>query len=483
MVDINDHPRLAVIDSEKGLVGEENVAIQGSDNSGAAAPLSISDHETSELDNERNQGTSKGLVFGSCAKFLGLAFKKSHLEPLNNDQPPDGGIKAWTVVFFAHQTGFNTFGFLNAYGVLQNHYVAALHLPPSTISWIGSLNAFLMLVLGAFSGRLSDAGYFHQLLFLGTSLQIIGFFTAAISTTYWQILLSHSLCLGIGGGLIFVPTMSIAGTYFSKKRPFALAIVALGNSVGGLVFAAILQNVLPSLGYSWAMRICGFVVMATSLPANFVLKPMKLRRAKGPIIELGAFKELEYSLFCTAMFLTFMGMWVPVFYLGSFGRNIIGIDDKAAASLILIINGVGVAGRLIPAILASKVGPLNLMIPLTFLPGLILFCWASVHTQASLLLFDTFYGFLMASGQGMLPPSLGSLTKDPSKMGVRFGMVFSICGFALLVGQPLAGALIEAHGGGYLYAQMYAGAGMMMGVIFMIAARMKIVGWVWKVKI
>lgn len=169
--------------------------------------------------------------------------------------------------------------------------------------------------------------------------------------------------------------------------------------------------------------------------------------------------------------------------LGSFGRNIIGIDDKAAASLILIINGVGVAGRLLPAILASKLGPLNLMIPLTFLPALILFCWASVHTQASLLLFDIFYGFLMASGQGMLPPSLGSLTKDPSKMGVRFGMVFSICGFALLIGQPLAGALIEAHGGGYLYAQMYSGAAMMMGVIFMTAARTKIVGWVLKVKI
>lgn len=171
-----------------------------------------------------------------------------------------------------------------------------------------------MLVIGAFSGRLSDAGYFHQLLFLGTALQILGYFTAAISTTYWQILLSHGVCLGIAGGLVFVPTMSIAGTYFSKKRPFALAIVALGNSVGGLVFAAILQNVLPSLGYAWAMRICGFVVMATSIPANYVLKPMKLRRAKGPIIEWGAFKELEYSLFCTAMFLTFMGMWVPVFY-------------------------------------------------------------------------------------------------------------------------------------------------------------------------
>lgn len=89
----------------------------------------------------------------------------------------------------------------------------------------------------------------------------------------------------------------------------------------------------------------------------------------------------------------------------------------------------------------------------------------------------------MASGQGMLPPSLGSLTKDLSKMGVRFGMVFSICAFALLIGQPLAGALIEANGGGYLYAQMYAGACMMMGVIFMVTARTRIVGWNLKVNI
>jgi len=123
--------------------------------------------------------------------------------------------------------------------------------------------------------------------------------------------------------------------------------------------------------------------------------------------------------------------------LGSFGRDIIGISSEAAPSLLLIINGVGILGRVLPALFASRLGPLNLMIPFSLLSGIILLFWALVKSYAGILIFDVFYGFIMASAQGMFPPSLGSLTSDLSKMGVRMGMVFSICGFALLAGQPI----------------------------------------------
>lgn len=83
----------------------------------------------------------------------------------------------------------------------------------------------------------------------------------------------------------------------------------------------------------------------------------------------------------------------------------------------------------------------------------------------------------MAAAQGMFPPSLGSLTTDLSKMGVRMGMVFSICGFAVLIGNPLAGALITLNGGRYLYAQMFSGAAMTLGVVFLTAARVIKTGW------
>jgi len=116
------------------------------------------------------------------------------------------------------------------------------------------------------------------------------------------------------------------------------------------------------------------------------------------------------------------------------------------------------------------------MVPLSLFASIILFGWAGVHSYSGILLFDIFYGFVMSAAQGMLPPSMGSLTTDLSKMGTRMGMIFSICGFALLIGQPLAGVLITADGGKYLYAQM-------IGAVFLGAARVKQAGWDWTVKV
>jgi hypothetical protein len=135
-----------------------------------------------------------------------------------------------------------------------------------------------------------------------------------------------------------------------------------------------------------------------------------------------------------------------------------------------------VAGRVLPAILAPFCGPLNLIVPLSFISALVLFCWATVKDYQGIILFDIFYGIFQAAAQGMLPPSLGSLTTDLSKMGVRLGMVFSILGFALLIGNPFAGYLISLNKGGYLYAQMFAAGTLMLGTLFLGAARYMVTG-------
>jgi MFS family permease len=215
-----------------------------------------------------------------------------------------------------HLAGVNTFGFLNAYGALQTYYVSALSLSPSTVSWIGLLQAFLLFFTSAISGRLTDAGYFHQTLYIGSLLQLLGFVGASFPTPYWQLLLSHGVCIGLGGGLVFIPSLSLVSTYFSKKRALALAIFAIGNSMGWLIVAAILQGLLPKVGYAWAIRVCGLVVMVSMVLANFILKPRPIERPgeRAPVIKWGAFREKTYALFSAGMFFSMLGMLVPVFY-------------------------------------------------------------------------------------------------------------------------------------------------------------------------
>jgi hypothetical protein len=55
--------------------------------------------------------------------------------------------------------------------------------------------------------------------------------------------------------------------------------------------------------------------------------------------------------------------------------------------------------------------------------------------------------------------------------GTRMGMVFTIVSFAVLTGPPIAGQLIQKKDGGFLYAQIFAGADMLVGCAFLTAAR------------
>lgn len=63
------------------------------------------------------------------------------------------------------------------------------------------------------------------------------------------------------------------------------------------------------------------------------------------------------------------------------------------------------------------------------------------------------------------------MTTDPSKLGVRFGMVCSILAFASLAGPPTAGALIESDNGGFLKAQIWAGTLTISAALFICMAR------------
>lgn len=138
----------------------------------------------------------------------------------------------------------------------------------------------------------------------------------------------------------------------------------------------------------------------------------------------------------------------------------------------MVMNGVGVPGRLIPAILSDKfTGPVNMFIPVSAAAGILLYCWIAVHSLGGLYAFVAVYGTFGGGVQSLFPSALPSLTTDLSKVGVRIGMIFSIVSIASLTGPPIAGALIDTNGGKYLGAQLFGGTSMLLGTTLIIAAK------------
>ena len=108
---------------------------------------------------------------------------------------------------------------------------------------------------------------------------------------------------------------------------------------GGLVFPAIVQQLLPKIGFGWTVRVLGFVMLGLQSVAISFTKPRIPPRKSGPLLELAAFKEMPYTLFSIGMFLSFWGLYFAFYYVGSFGRDILGISQKESINNLMIMNG------------------------------------------------------------------------------------------------------------------------------------------------
>lgn len=97
-------------------------------------------------------------------------------KPAGPPPPPNGGTRAWLQVLGAFFLNFNTWGLVNTFGTFQSEYSTGLlrGSSQSSISWIGSLQAFLMLVIGVLCGRALDAGYFYMDISMGVFLEVFG---------------------------------------------------------------------------------------------------------------------------------------------------------------------------------------------------------------------------------------------------------------------------------------------------------------------
>ncbi|KAK2610294.1 hypothetical protein N8I77_003740 [Diaporthe amygdali] len=464
--------RLATRDSNTQAIPGVQLDESDFEDSAGHAPGAVEDH-----------GSRGSVVSGLAERVLSRTTSRSSFNP---GPPPDGGLKAWTAVAAGHLVIMNTWGYINSFGVFQTYYATELGLPPATISWIGSIQVFLLFFIGTFTGRITDAGYFREVFLLGTTFQLLGIFTTSVCTKYWQLFLAQGVCMGIGNGCLFCPTVATVSTYFSKKRGLAIGMTACGSATGGLIFPAMARQLLPTAGFPWTVRAIGFIQLTSLIVANIGLKRRIPPRKAGALVEWAAFKELEYTFYAAGSFSCFLGVYFAFYYLASYSRDIIGLSYVDSLNLLLLLNGIGIIGRLVPNHLADRWGPINVFVPTAVIAGVCQLTWIAVTSPSGLYAWAVFFGIAAGGIQSLFPAGLSSLTTDLRKSGTRMGMVFTIVSFATLTGPPIAGAIISSCGGQYYGAQAFAGGTMILGGGFMMAAKVvkqRRLGGGWKGKV
>lgn len=82
------------------------------------------------------------------------------------------------------------------------------------------------------TGPVYDAGHFNLLIYSGAFFVVFGQMMLSLCHTYWQALLAQAVCIGLGAGLLYVPSVAILSTYFNKRIALVVGIAASGSSLG-----------------------------------------------------------------------------------------------------------------------------------------------------------------------------------------------------------------------------------------------------------
>lgn len=165
------------------------------------------------------------------------------------------------------------------------------------------------------------------------------------------------------------------------------------------------------------------------------------------------------------------------YQIGSFAVQSIGLPFSSAATLIIIINGVGVPARILPAFLATAIGTLNTTAPLCLCIMTVTWCWLAVHTVPGIYAFTAIYGFSCAAFQSLMPQAVASMTPDLKMVGTRLGMAFTCVSLAALTGSPIGGAVVSAMGDVYWGAQVWASLATTTCAVMFVLARMARADW------
>lgn len=297
----------------------------------------------------------------------------------------------------------------------------------------------------------------------------------SLSTTYYQVLLSQAVCIGLGTGCMFIPGVAVLSTYFSTRIATAVGIAAAGSSIGGIIYPIVFHNLQQSIGFPWATRVIGFVMLATLLVANAVLRVRVLPDGRRKILDLTAWKELPFVFFVAGSFIGFLGLYTPFFYIQSYAIQTGITDPNLAFYLLAILNAASTFGRVIPNLIADRVGPFNVIIPCTLLTGVLCLCLIPTTSIGPVIAISAIYGFFSGTFVSLPATIYVHITKNRGLIGTRMGMGFAVTSFGILFGTPIDGAILDASS--YTYVWVFGGLMTIAASVLIAVARVCKGGW------
>jgi MFS family permease len=238
--------------------------------------------------------------------------------------------------------------------------------------------------------------------------------------------------------------VAVVGGWFLRRRNTALGIAVAGIGCGTLFVAPVAAALIERIGWRHTFIVFGLVSATVLLgcalvvkrpPVHVALAPFKIREAIGTPV---------FRLLYLSSLLSSMGLFTPFVFLPAFARDH-GASEVAAATLVGLIGGASVVGRMGLGAIADRVGVVRLYQFCYLVVGLSFLLWLVANSYAVLVVFAVVLG-VGYGGYVALSPAVLAHFYGTQRLGSVLGALYTSGGVGVLMGPPVAGFIIGHSG-------------------------------------
>ena len=317
---------------------------------------------------------------------------------------------------------------------------------PYTLTMIGF--AFSGVALGRMVDRF---GIFVPLV-AGTLMMCAGYTVASMAPNLTFYILAQGVLVGGGSAVFFAPLIADMSHWFDRRRGIAVAVVAAGNYLAGVMWPTPLQHFTEV--YGWRAAHLGIAVICLVLLIPLVL----LTRRRAPVQEtaagaaprnftpreLGISKNTLQVMLCVAGVACCVAMAMPQVHIVAYCGDL-GYGVARGAEMLSLMLGFGIISRLASGFIADRIGGVATLLLGSILQGCSLVLYFLFDGLTSLYVISALFGLV----QGGIVPSYAMIVREyfpPKEAATRVGITIMATLFGMALGGWMSGAIFDLTG-------------------------------------
>ena len=284
-----------------------------------------------------------------------------------------------------------------------------------------------------------------------TLLVSCNFLLCSLSNNLIIITISHFF-LGVGTAVGFGPLIADITHWFVKRRGVAVAIIASGNYLSGVVWSPLIGVMLHS--FTWRDVYLSIAVLLPSIVIPFAFLLLKNTNKIESDTNANAYvnnkKQPEISGGRLQFFLGIAGigcciaMAMPQVHIVAYCVGL-GYGAAMGASMLSLMLASGIISRIVFGLCADRIGSLNTLILSSTLQMVSLIFFIPFNGMLSLFVVSAIFGL----SQGGIVPSYALVVRQflpPQEAGQRIGIVLMLTIFGMAIGGWMSGFIFDQTG-------------------------------------